>query len=231
MEKGGYLHEEGGIYSSDGHCRAFDAKADGMVGGNGLGIVVLKRLEDALEDGDTIWAVIKGSSINNDGSDKVGFTAPGVGGQARVITDALHVAHVDARTIGYVEAHGTGTPLGDPVEIAALTEAFRKPTPPDVGFCGIGSVKTNIGHTNAAAGVASLIKTALCLHHKKLAPSLHFESPNPAIDFEGSPFRVVTEKLATGTSDGTAARGRQLVRHGRVPTRTSSSRRRRSSRC
>ena len=193
-QKVGYLFQEGMIYSPDGHCRAFDEKARGTIGGNGLGIVVLKRLADALTDGDTIHAVIKGSSVNNDGALKVGYTAPSVSGQADVIKAALMKAGVFAETIGYVEAHGTGTELGDPIEIAALTKAFRATTN-RAGFCGIGSVKTNIGHLNTAAGIAGLIKTVLALKNRRLPQSLHFERPNPKIDFEHSPFHVIT-KLA-----------------------------------
>lgn len=185
----GYAYVEGGILSPDGHCRAFDAQARGTVGGSGLGIVVLKRLADAQADGDTILAVIKGTAINNDGGSKVGFTAPSLDGQATVITDAMAMADVEPETITYIEAHGTGTPLGDPIEIAALTHAFRATTE-KTEFCKIGSVKTNIGHLDTAAGVAGLIKTVLALHHKMLPPSLHFEQPNPQIDFANSPFRV-----------------------------------------
>jgi acyl transferase domain-containing protein/acetylornithine/succinyldiaminopimelate/putrescine aminotransferase/acyl carrier protein len=189
LEKTGYLYQEGGIASPDGHCRAFDAKAQGTIGGDGVGIVVLKRLEDAIADGDTIHAVIKGSAINNDGSDKVGYTAPSVNGQATVIAEALAMARSKAETISYVEAHGTGTVLGDPIEVAALTEAFRTTTDKK-GFCAIGSVKTNIGHLDTAAGIAGLIKTVLALKHKQIPPSLHFEKPNPKIDFANSPFYV-----------------------------------------
>ena len=190
-EKVGYLHQEGMILSPDGHCRAFDAEAQGTLKGDGLGIVVLKRLVDALADGDSIYAVIKGSAINNDGSLKVGYTAPSENGQAQVIKDALAMARVTAESITYVEAHGTGTPLGDPIEIAALTQAFRASTEAK-GFCAIGSLKTNIGHLDTAAGVAGLIKTALALKHKLLPPSLHFKQPNPHIDFTNSPFYVNT---------------------------------------
>ncbi|RMF30773.1 MAG: polyketide synthase, partial [Chloroflexi bacterium] len=190
-QKRGYLYLEGGISSPDGHCRAFDARAQGTVGGNGVGIVVLKRLEDALADGDTIHAVIKGSAINNDGSLKVGYTAPSVEGQAEVIATAQALAGVDPETITYIEAHGTGTALGDPIEIAALTQVFRAGTQAR-GFCAIGSVKTNIGHLDAAAGVAGLIKTVLALKHRMIPPSLNFERPNPQIDFEHSPFYVNT---------------------------------------
>jgi acyl transferase domain-containing protein/glutamate-1-semialdehyde aminotransferase/non-ribosomal peptide synthetase component F len=188
-QKAGYMFQDGGIYSPDGHCRAFDAGAGGTVGGNGVGVVVLKRLDDALADGDMIHAVIKGSAINNDGALKVGYTAPSVEGQARVIAEALAVARIEPSTITYVEAHGTGTQLGDPIEIEALTQAFRHSTDRK-SFCAVGSVKTNIGHLDAAAGVAGLIKTVLALSHKVLPPSLHFNQPNPKIDFAHSPFYV-----------------------------------------
>ncbi|GJD16866.1 beta-ketoacyl synthase [Rivularia sp. IAM M-261] len=186
----GYLYQEGGIESPDGHCRAFDAKARGTVRGRGLGIVVLKRLEEAIADGDCIHAVIKGSAINNDGSDKVSYTAPSVNGQAKVIRDAQDMAGVEPETITYIEAHGTGTSLGDPVEIAALTQAFRTSKTQKKGFCAVGSVKTNIGHLDEAAGVAGLIKTVLALKHKQIPPSLNFEEPSPQIDFTNSPFYV-----------------------------------------
>ncbi|HJT50362.1 MAG TPA: type I polyketide synthase, partial [Nitrosospira sp.] len=191
LHEGGYRHEPGAILSPDGHCRAFDANAAGTVIGSGVGIVVLKRLADALADGDTIHAVIKGSAINNDGSAKVGYTAPSVEGQAEVILAAQAIAGVDADTISYIETHGTGTTIGDPIEIAALTQAFRESTDRR-GFCAIGSVKTNVGHLDAAAGVAGLIKTVLALKHRTLPPSLHFEQPNPQIDFSSSPFYVNT---------------------------------------
>lgn len=200
-QKVGYLYQEGMILSPDGHCRAFDARAKGTVGGSGVGVVVLKRLEDALEDGDCIHAAIKGSAINNDGSLKVGYTAPSVDGQTAVISEAQAIAGVEAETIGYIEAHGTGTALGDPIEIAALTQAFSASTQKQ-GFCAIGSVKTNFGHLDTAAGVASLIKTVLALKHKMIPPSLHFEKPNPQIDFVNSPFyvnTVLSEWKANGT--------------------------------
>ncbi len=187
--KTGYLYQEGMISSPDGHCRAFDAKAQGTVGGEGVGIVVLKRLEDALEARDRILAVIRGAAINNDGSAKVGFSAPSVEGQAEVIAMAQSLAGAAPDSIRYVEAHGTGTPLGDPVEVAALTRAFRMGTS-RTGYCALGSVKTNIGHLDAAAGVAGLIKAALALTHREIPPSLHYRSPNPEIDFAGSPFYV-----------------------------------------
>jgi malonyl CoA-acyl carrier protein transacylase/acyl carrier protein len=188
-QKAGYLYQEEMIFSPDGHCRAFDAKAQGTIKGDGLGIVVLKRLVDALADGDNIYAVIKGSAINNDGSLKVGYTAPSEQGQAQVIQDALTVARVTPDTVTYVETHGTGTALGDPIEIAALTQAFRASMEAK-NFCAIGSVKTNIGHLDVAAGIAGLIKTVLALKNKLLPPSLHFQEPNPHIDFTNSPFYV-----------------------------------------
>jgi len=188
-QKVGYRYYEGGIASPDGHCRAFDAQAQGMVSGSGMGIVVLKRLADALADGDTIHAVIKGSAINNDGSLKVGYTAPSIAGQVQVIRAAQLLAEVEPETISYIEAHGTGTPLGDPIEIAALTQAFGD-LGSNKGFCAVGSAKTNIGHLDAAAGIAGLIKTVLALTHKELPPSLHFQQPNPQIDFANSPFYV-----------------------------------------
>jgi acyl transferase domain-containing protein/acyl carrier protein len=193
-----------GIISPDGQCRAFDAKANGTIGGNGIGVVVLKRLEDAIEDGDYIYAVIKGSAINNDGALKVGYTAPSEEGQVRVIQAAQVMAEVEPETITYMETHGTGTPLGDPIEIAAMTRAFRSGTEKK-GYCAIGSVKTNVGHLDAAAGIAGLIKTVLALHHKLLPPSLHFETPNPQIDFENSPFYVNT-KLSEWKANGTPRR-------------------------
>jgi acyl transferase domain-containing protein/acyl carrier protein len=193
-----------GIISPDGQCRAFDAKANGTIGGNGIGVVVLKRLEDAIADGDYIYAVIKGSAINNDGALKVGYTAPSEEGQVRVIQAAQVMAEVEPETITYMETHGTGTPLGDPIEIAAMTRSFRATTDKK-GYCAIGSVKTNVGHLDAAAGIAGLIKTVLALHHKLLPPSLHFETPNPQIDFKNSPFYVNTE-LSEWKANGTPRR-------------------------
>lgn len=187
----GYAWQEGSFNSPDGHCRTFDAKAQGTLFGSGMGIVVLKRLADAVADGDHIYAVIKGSAVNNDGNDKIGFTAPGRSGQSTVIMTALAAADVDPATITYVEAHGTGTFLGDPIEVQALTRAYQASTD-QTGYCAIGSVKTNIGHSDVAAGAASLIKTALALKHRLIPPSLNFESPNPQIDFENSPFYVNT---------------------------------------
>lgn len=194
LKKEGYLYQEEGIYSSDGHCRAFDAKAEGMIGGNGVGIVVLKRLVNALEDGDQIHAVIKGSAMNNDGSTKVGFTAPSVDGQSHVIAEALAVSDVNPETVTFVETHGTATALGDPIEVAALTQAYRTGTEAK-RFCALGAVKSNLGHTNAAAGAAGVIKTALALKNKEIPPTLHYEKPNPKIDFKNSPFFVNSELL------------------------------------
>ena len=185
----GYLYTEGEILSPDGHCHAFDHRAQGTVFGSGAGCVVLRRAKDAIRDGDHIWAIIKGSAVNNDGAAKAGYLAPSVDGQARCIAEAQAIAGVDADSVTYVECHGTGTYLGDPIEVAALTQAYRETTDA-VGTCRIGSVKTNIGHLDTAAGVASLIKVALQLHHRQMAPSLGFEAPNPSIDFETSPFRV-----------------------------------------
>ncbi|MGW8391847.1 SDR family NAD(P)-dependent oxidoreductase [Pseudoduganella sp. HUAS MS19] len=201
LQNGGYRYQAGAIFSPDGHCRAFDARAAGTLLGSGAGIVVLKRLEDALRDGDTVHAVIKGSAANNDGADKVGFTAPGINGQAAVIRAAQEMAGVDAGSISYVEAHGTGTTLGDPIEIAALTQAFRAGTARK-GYCAVGSVKTNIGHLDAAAGVTGLIKTVLALAHRTMPPSLHYEQPNPQIDFAASPFFVNTAARPWETADG-----------------------------
>lgn len=187
----GYLYQEGGILSPDGECRAWDATANGSVMGNGVGVVALKRLDDALDDGDRIYAIIRGSSTNNDGLVRVGYTAPGLNGQAAVIATALANADVDPRTISYVETHGTGTPLGDSIELAAMCKAFQQYTD-DVGFCGIGSVKPNIGHLDRASGVTGLIKTVLALHHGMLPPSLNFETPHPDSDLNNTPFYVNT---------------------------------------
>jgi non-ribosomal peptide synthase protein (TIGR01720 family) len=200
----GYTYQEGGILSPDGHCRSFDAQAQGTIFGSSVGIVVLKRLADALDSGDSIYAVIKGSAINNDGSLKGGFTAPSVHGQAEVVIETLAIAGVEPDTISYVEAHGTATPLGDPIEVAALTKAFRTGTRKQ-GFCAIGSVKSNVGHLDRAAGVVGLIKTTLALKHKQIPPSLHFENPNPKIDFANSPFYVNT-KLTEWQANGTPRR-------------------------
>jgi acyl transferase domain-containing protein/acyl carrier protein len=190
-QKTGYYHEPGGIYSPDGHCRVFDSKAGGVVFGNGVGVVVLKRLADALDDRDDIHAVIRGAAINNDGARKASYAAPGVDGQAEVIAKAQRMAGVQPLDISYIEAHGTGTPVGDPIEIAALSKVFGDGAGRR-NFCAVGSVKTNFGHLDHAAGIAGLIKTVLCLKNKTLVPSLHFETANPSIDFANSPFYVST---------------------------------------
>lgn len=187
----GYLHQEGHILSSDGRCRSFDADASGTVSSNGVGVVVLRRLADAVADGDRVMAVVRGSALNNDGAEKIGFTAPSPVGQRDVIRLSLARAGVDPVDLVHVEAHGTATQIGDPVEVAALTAAFRHTTD-RVGGCGLSSVKSNIGHTGAAAGVAGVIKTALLLEHRTLVPSVHFRKPNPMLELDSSPFRVVT---------------------------------------
>ncbi len=197
----GYLYEEGMILSPDGKCKAFDTEAKGTVPGQGVGMVALKRLENAVNDGDFIHAVIIGSASNNDGSDKIGFSAPGAAGQADVIKSAHTMAKVSPGSISYIEAHGTGTPMGDPIEIAGLTRAFRSESNKSQ-FCAIGSVKPNIGHLDAAAGVTGLIKTALALKHKILPPSIHFISPNPAINFDDSPFYVNSKGRPWMTKNG-----------------------------
>jgi acyl transferase domain-containing protein len=188
-QKRGYQHLEGGMVSADGRCRPFDADASGTIFGGGAGVVVLKRLEEALADRDHIYAVIRGCGTNNDGAAKVGFTAPSVEGQASAIEMALASAGVDARSISYVECHGTATPLGDPIEVGGLTKAFGASTT-DRQFCALGSVKGNIGHLDAAAGVTGLIKTALSLQHGTLPASLHYRRSNPQIDFPSTPFYV-----------------------------------------
>jgi len=191
-QKAGYFYRKGLPLSPDGHCRAFDARAQGTIFGSGLGILLLKRLADAVADRDYIHAIIKGSAINNDGSLKAGFTAPGVKGQSAVISEALSRARISPDTITCIEAHGTGTKLGDPIEIAALIGVFQNSSR-EKNYCAVGSVKTNIGHLTAAAGIAGLIKTVLALEHKILPPSLHFEKPNPEIHFADSPFYVNAE--------------------------------------
>jgi phthiocerol/phenolphthiocerol synthesis type-I polyketide synthase E len=186
----GYLYEPGGILSPDGHCRPFDERADGTVPSEGVGVVVLKRLADALRDGDRIAAVIRGSAINNDGAEKMGYTAPSVSGQSDVIRYTQHVACVDPADIDYVEAHGTATRIGDPIEVRALTDVFGASTDA-TGWCGLGAVKSNLGHTGSAAGVAGLIKTVLMLERGELVPTLHYTRPNPLQELETTPFRVV----------------------------------------
>ncbi len=189
----GYLFQDGAMLSPDGRTRSFDADAQGTVFSDGAAVVLLKRLSDALADGDTVHAVIRGGAVNNDGRDKASFTAPSVDGQAAVIAAAHAAAGIDPRSVSYVETHGTATPLGDPVEIEALTQAFRQGTA-DIGFCRVGSLKSNVGHTVIAAGAAGVIKTALALAEQKLPPSIHYERPNPKIDFATSPF-VVCDRL------------------------------------
>ncbi len=197
----GYLYQEGMIFSPDGSCRPFDVNAKGTRGGDGAGLVVLKRLDDAIADRDTVHAVILGAAINNDGAAKAGYTAPSVEGQMEVIATAQALAGVSPETISYIEAHGTATPLGDPIEIAALTRVFRASTDA-TGFCALGSLKANLGHLDAAAGVAGLIKTVLALKHRELPPQLNFSAPNPQLELDRSPFRVVTtlEPWANGAS-------------------------------
>ncbi len=199
----GYLRAEGGILSSDGHCRAFDARADGTLFGNGVGVVALKRLDDALRDRDSIYCVVKGSAVNNDGSDKVGFTAPATNGQVRVLRDAYRNAGIDPRSIQYVEAHGTGTRMGDAIEIAALHEAICSEGRPAERIA-VGSIKTNFGHLDTAAGMAGLIKTVLALHHRVIPPTVHFERANPALQLERTPFYI--NQAAVPWPDGPAGR-------------------------
>lgn len=191
--RSGYLYQEGAMLSPDGRTRSFDAQAQGTVFSDGASVVLLKRLGDALADGDTVYAVIRGVAVNNDGRDKASFTAPSIDGQAAVVAGALDAAGVDPRSISYVEAHGTATPLGDPVEVEALTRAFHRKTK-DLGFCRIGSLKSNVGHMVIAAGAGSVIKTALSLSTEQLPPSIHYNSPNPKIDFASSPF-IVNDQL------------------------------------
>lgn len=188
----GYVHQEGMIFSQDGHCKPFDREAQGTVPSNGVGIVALKRLEDAIADRDNIYAIIRGYGLNNDGGEKLSYSAPSANGQATAIESAIAMAEVDPSTISYAETHGTATFLGDPIEIDALTRAFRQFTD-EQGFCAIGSVKSNIGHSMEAAGIAGFIKAVLSLHEKKLPPTLHFNSLNPHIDSKNSPFYVNTE--------------------------------------
>jgi phthiocerol/phenolphthiocerol synthesis type-I polyketide synthase E len=196
--KSGYFYQEGMVLSPDGHCRAFDAKAAGTVDSEGVGLVVLKRLEEALTDGDTIHAVIKGAAINNDGASKMSYLAPSIEGQAQAIEEAIALADVAPETITYVEAHGTGTPLGDPIEIQALTQAFNTE---HKGYCALGTIKTNMGHLDATSGISGLIKTVLTLKHQLIPPTLHFEIPNPEIDFANTPFYVNT-KLSKWETNG-----------------------------
>jgi acyl transferase domain-containing protein len=201
----GYLYQEGEILSPDGHCRPFDADSMGTVFGSGGGVVALRRLADAMADGDHIHAIIRGSAVNNDGSGKVSFLAPSVDGQAQAIAEALAIAGVDAGTVELLESHGTGTPIGDPIEVTALTQAFRTTTQ-RTGYCALGSVKSNIGHTDTAAGVAGFVKAVLALEHRQIPPTLHYKAPNPAIDFGNSPF-YVNPDLREWPSDGVRRAG------------------------
>ncbi|MET0892540.1 MAG: amino acid adenylation domain-containing protein [Pseudoxanthomonas sp.] len=197
----GYLYQEGSMLSPDGHTRTFDANAQGTVFSDGAAVVLLKRLSDARADGNTVYAVLRGGAVNNDGGAKASFTAPSSEGQAAVIAMAQANARVDPRSISYVEAHGTATPLGDPIEIEGLTKAFRRGTT-DKGFCRIGSLKSNVGHLVIAAGAAGVIKTALALKQRRIPASLHFESPNPTLDLGGSPFTVNTALSDWPAGDG-----------------------------
>ena len=197
----GYLYKQGEILSPDGHCRVFDARAAGTVMSSAVGCVLLKRLDESLRDGDRVLAVIRGSAFNNDGNDKVSYLAPSVSGQRHVISEALDIAGVHPDEVSYIEAHGTGTLIGDPIELTALTQAFRARTQ-RAQFCAIGSVKSNIGHAGEAAGVCGLIKTVLALQHRELPPSLHYEQPNPQIDFAGSPFFVNASLRPWTTTSG-----------------------------
>ena len=203
-QRGGYYYVAGSILSPDGHCRPFDANAQGTIVGSGVGLIVLKRLADAVHDRDNIRAVILGTGLNNDGSDKVGYTAPSTRGQSNAIRAAHRMAGVTPETFGYIEAHGTGTILGDPIEISALNEVFRESTGKR-GYCGIGSVKSNVGHLSCAAGVAGLMKTVLSLEHGAIPPTVHYKAPNPAIDIAASPFYITT-RLQPWHRNGTPRR-------------------------
>jgi amino acid adenylation domain-containing protein len=197
----GYPYQEGGMVSPDGHCRAFDAAAQGTVFGGGVGVVLLKRLDDAIRDGDQIHSVIRGFAVNNDGSAKVGYAAPSVEGQTSVICMAHEAAGINPDTIGYIEAHGTGTPMGDPIELTGLTKAFRVSTGRKQ-FCTIGTAKTNVGHLDIAAGVTGLINASHIVEHGVFPPTLHFKTPNPKFDLESSPFRVITTRSEWKNDDG-----------------------------
>lgn len=191
----GYVHQSGLNFSSDGHIKAFDASADGMIGGEGVAVVLLKKAADAVKDGDHIYALLRGIGVNNDGADKVGFYAPSVKGQADVIQKVMNQTNIQPESISYVEAHGTGTKLGDPIELSALTAVYRQYTNKKQ-FCGIGSVKSNIGHADTAAGLAGCIKVVMSLYHNELAPSINYKEPNPNTDLAHSPFYVVDQKKA-----------------------------------
>ncbi|WP_181776233.1 type I polyketide synthase [Amycolatopsis pittospori] len=225
----GYLHEPGGILSPDGHCRTFDEQAGGTVPSEGVGVVVLKRLADARRDGDRVLAVIRGSAINNDGAEKMGYTAPSVEGQSELIRYAQQLAGVDPRDIGYLEAHGTGTRIGDPIEVQALTDVFQAETDA-VGWCRLGAVKSNLGHTGSAAGVAGLIKAVLMLRYRELVPSVHFSRPNPLLELDSTPFVVSTRtepwtgregRLAGVSSFGVGGTNAHVILE-EAPTKTAS---------
>ncbi len=203
----GYIHQPGLNLSSDGHVKAFDADADGMVGGEGAVALLIRRASDAVADGDHIYGLLRGIATNNDGGDATGFYSPSVNGQSRLIRTVLERTGIDPRSIGYVEAHGTGTKLGDPVELAALTEAYREHTD-DTGYCGIGSVKSNIGHLDTAAGLAGSVKVLLSLYHGQIPPTLHYNRPNPQLRLDASPFRVV-DRLRVWPAGGTPRRAAQ----------------------
>ncbi|HEY4048056.1 MAG TPA: beta-ketoacyl synthase N-terminal-like domain-containing protein, partial [Acidobacteriaceae bacterium] len=203
-QRRGYLPQEGGLASLDGHCRPFDRRASGTVFGHGAAVVLLKRLSDALRDRDQVLAVIRGAAVNNDGAGKVGFTAPSVDGQAQVIARAQRMGKVSAESISYIEAHGTGTPLGDPIEVAALTKAFRASTTAK-GFCALGTAKANVGHLDVAAGATGLIKTVLQMEHRMIPKLLHFEEPSKHLDLENSPF-VIHREPRRWESNGTPLR-------------------------
>ncbi|MEE3922329.1 polyketide synthase [Micromonospora sp. BRA006-A] len=196
----GYLGMDG-FTSPDGRCRPFDAGANGTVWGSGVGVTLLKRLSDAIADGDTIRAVVLGNAINNDGAGKVGFTAPSIDGQMEAVAQAVELAGVDPRSISYVEAHGTGTALGDPIEVAALSAVYTKDTD-ERGWCGIGSVKSNIGHLSQPSGIVSVIKTVLAMEHGLIPPTINYETPNPAIDFADTPFYVANTLTKWDTDGG-----------------------------
>src|SRR5438445_9861719 len=200
-QKRGSYYQDGGMVSPDGHVRAFDADAQGTVFGAGLGVVLLKRLDEAVRDGDQIYAVIRGFAVNNDGAAKVGYTAPSVEGQASVIAMAHEAAGIEPESIGYIETHGTGTTLGDPIELAGLTQAFRTQTAKNQ-FCVIGTAKTNVGHLDIAAGVTGLINAAQIVRHGVFPPTLHFKKSNPNFDFENSPFRVNAERSEWKADNG-----------------------------
>lgn len=212
----GYIHESGNIFSADGHCRPFDKNSSGTVLGSGVGVLVLKRLDKAISDNDSIYAVLKGYAINNDGNRKIGFTAPSVQGQASCLKEALRIARIKANEIQYIEAHGTGTHLGDPIEIAALTEGFNLPDSNNNKYCAVGSVKANIGHAQSAAGMAGLIKMILSIKNKVIPPSINYQAPNPKINFDKTPFFVNVEP--TNWNNGTRIGGVNALAMGGVNT-------------